>query len=268
MQYLNNIGFTIDKEAITRIITSIIVVIISLVLYHFIKKAAFKGTSKKADKISNRSKTYLRLLLSIIRYAFIIITLLIVLQINNVNVTSMLAGVGILGVIIGLAVQDALKDIIRGISILSDNYFSVGDIVKYDTIALGKVTALGLKTTKIQDIATNNILSVANRNIEKIEVVSEDIYINIPLPYELKVEKAESVITGIIEDIKKNDKVKDASYLGINNMSESSIDYLINVKCNPGEKLQVRRDSIRCILIELEKNDISVPYNQLDIHTK
>ena len=51
-------------------------------------------------------------------------------------------------------------------------------------------------------------------------------------------------------------------------MSESSIDYLINVKSNPAEKLQIRRDAIRCILLELEKNNISVPYNQLDVHTK
>ena len=37
----------------------------------------------------------------------------------------MLAGVGIVGIIIGLAVQDALKDMIRGISIISENYYKI-----------------------------------------------------------------------------------------------------------------------------------------------
>ena len=77
----------------------------------------------------------------------------------------MLAGVGIVSVIIGLAIQDALKDIIRGFSILSEEYFSVGDVVTYGDIT-GKVLVLGLKTTKIKDISTENIISIANRNIE------------------------------------------------------------------------------------------------------
>ena len=55
------------------------------------------------------------------------------------------AGLGILGVIFGLAIQDWLKDIIRGSSILSDNYFAVGDVVKYKDIE-GKVLVIEIKT--------------------------------------------------------------------------------------------------------------------------
>ena len=63
------------------------------------------------------------------------------------NVSSLLAGVGILSVIIGLAVQDALKDIIRGFSILSDEYFNIGDIILYKEIT-GKVITLRFKGYK------------------------------------------------------------------------------------------------------------------------
>ena len=119
----------IDSLSHVQLIHSIIIVIVSVVLYRVI--VYFINKTEKRDKLftSKKSKTYLKLMRSIIRYVFILVTILIVLQANGVNVNSVLAGVGILGAVFGLAIQDLLKDIIRGSSILSDNYFSVGDIV-------------------------------------------------------------------------------------------------------------------------------------------
>ena len=253
----------------TKIINSIVIIILSIAIYkgitHFLNKSEERSKSKLFT--SNKSKTYIKLTRSIFRYVFIIITLLILLQVNGIDVSSALAGVGILGAVIGLAIQDWLKDIIRGSSILSDNYFSVGDIVKYKEIE-GKVLVIGIKTTKIQDLRTNNIISIANRNIEEIEVVSNFIFINIPMPYEVKVEKAERAINDIIEDIKENNNVEGCKYLGVNDLADSSIKYLIQVECNPIYKLQVRRDALRSVLTQLSRNRIEVPFNQIDVHTK
>ena len=193
--------------------------------------------------------------------------MLIILQINGINVSSVLAGVGILGAIFGLAIQDLLKDIIRGSSILSDNYFSVGDIIKYKDIE-GKVLIIGLKTTKIQDLKTNNIISIANRNIEEVELVSNLIYINIPMPYETDIKFAEKTVDNIVKNIKNNDNVDECRYKGVNDLSDSSIKYLIEITCNPIYKLQVRRDALRVIIAQMDKSKISVPYTQIDIHEK
>lgn len=252
-----------------KIVDSVIIVIISFLLYRLIKRLVSKAehNSRINDSMSNKSKTYFKMIISVIRYIFAIITVLIVLQINNVDVSSMLAGVGIAGAIFGLAIQDALKDIIRGSSILSDHYFSVGDIIKYDDIE-GKVLVVGLKTTKVQDLKTNNIISIANRNIEKVEIVSNLVYINIPIPYEVSVEKAEKAIDDIITSVKKNKNVDDCKYKGVNTLADSSINYLIEVHCTPDYKLQVKRDALRTILLELANNDIQVPYQQIDIHNK
>ena len=51
---------------------------------------------------------------------------------------------------------------------MTDNYYQVGDVIKYDN-NLGKVTAIGLKTTRIEDINTMNVVSIANRKIQKVE---------------------------------------------------------------------------------------------------
>ena len=217
--------------------------------------------------MNKKSKTYLKLIKSILRYVLSIVTILILLQVNGVNVTSMLAGVGIAGVIIGLTVQDALKDIIRGISILSDEYFAVGDVVTYKEYT-GKVLVLGLKTTRIRDIATNNIISIANRNIEEIQKVSKNVYIKVPMPYEIKIDKAEDVMKEITNNIKKENEVEEAKYVGITDFEDSFINYYIKVECNPEKRLQVRRDCLGSILRTLENNNIQIPFMQIDIHQK
>ena len=257
----------IKKIYNSNLVHSIIIILVSFFIYKFVKHFFIKGNAVVSEKLNNKSKTYLRLITNILRYVFIILTVLIVLQTNGINVSSMLAGVGILSAIVGLALQDALKDIIRGFSILSDEYFAVGDVVSYDGI-VGKTIAIGLKTTKIKDLATNNIISIANRNIEQIQLVSEDIHINIPLSYELNVNRAEEVVQKIISEIKANHEVNTAEYLGVNNLDDSNIKYLIKVTCSPEIKLRIRRYALGCVLKVLDKEGIEIPYNQLDIHQK
>ena len=179
----------------------------------------------------------------------------------------MLAGVGIASVIVGFAVQDVLKDIIKGIDIISDKYFQVGDVIRYNEIE-GKVINIGIKTTKVETLKNKSIISIANRNIEQVEVVSDLIYINIPMPYEVSVETAETVVNDMISNIAENRNVNECKYKGVNNLGDSSIEYFIEISCKPDFKLQVRRDALRTILLELNRNGIEVPYKQIDVHQK
>lgn len=251
-----------------KLVDSIIVIIISYLIYRIFHRIVMKGekNSRINKSITNKGKTYFKMILNIIRYVFVIITTLIILQINGVNVSSMLAGVGILSVIIGLAVQDALKDIIRGISILSDNYFSVGDTVRYGNIE-GKVLELGLKTTKIQE-NMGGIISIANRNIEQVEIISDMLLVYIPMPYEVPVEEAERVIGNIVETASKIKDIKSCEYVGVSELADSSIKYLMIMHCKIESRFQVKRDALKVILQEMAKNNISVPYNQIDVHNK
>ncbi|MBR2744269.1 MAG: mechanosensitive ion channel family protein [Clostridia bacterium] len=261
---MNNLQELINSIKYVNIINSLIIVIASIIVYKFCTYIFNKSEKNVKNK---KSKTYIKVMRSTVRYFFIIITVLILLQANGVDVSSLLAGVGIAGAIIGLAVQDWLKDIIRGSTILSDSYFTVGDVVKFGDIE-GKVIEMGLKTTKIQDLATCNILSVANRNIEQIEKVSNLVYVSVPMPYEVNLKKAENVVLSIAERIKENDGVSDCRYISVKDLASSCIEYLLEIQCDQIKKRQVRRDAYRSILEVMEKNGIAVPYMQIDIHNK
>ncbi len=266
---MNNIIEFLKKLPQSNIINSLIIIIISFFIYKLFSRILSKSEKHAINnkRLNNKGKTYFRLINSVLKYIFLIITVLLILQINGVNVSSLLAGLGILSVIIGLAVQDALKDIIRGSSILSDDYFSVGDIIKYNDIT-GKVLVIGLKTTKVQDILTDNIVSIANRNIEQVEIISNSLYVNFPMPYEVSINTAEKVIDEIVNEISEYDNVEDVTYKGVSELANSGINYLIKITCPPEKKYQIKRDTLGCILQILAKHKINIPYTQIEIHQK
>ena len=252
-----------------KLIASIVIIIISTLIYNIVSRLILRTRKSNAynEKVNKKKKTYIRLISNFIKYAFVTITVLILLQVNGINVSSMLAGVGIASAVIGLALQDALKDIIMGINIVTDDFFSIGDVVKYKDIE-GKVVNFGLKTTKIQDLVTNNIVSISNRNINEIEKVSKKIYVGIPAPYGLAVEDVEKVIESIILEIKKNEDIIDCSYIGVSDFEASDVLYKLEVQCEPEYKLKAKRYTLRCIKMILDKNKIEIPFQQIDIHSK
>ena len=264
---VESIKTTINNFCHFNIVDTVIIIIISIIIYRLVYRIFVKGYKGKIDKkVSKKNKTYIKVISSIIKYIFIGITTLIILQANGINVSSILAGVGIVGVVVGLAIQDALKDIIRGLAILSDDYFSVGDLVTYNGTT-GKIIELGLNSTKIEDL-TGNIITVANRKIDEITVLSGRVVINVPLSYELKVGEYKKVMDEVVKEINKNNEKLNARYLGVNNFNDSSIDHLIVFDSNPLDRYQDRRDVLNIILKVLEDNNVEIPYNQLDIHNK
>ncbi len=257
----------IDNIWVQRAFWSFVVILVSFIIYGIISGIINRREQKKSKLLANKKgHTVVRMVKSIARYVLIILDILIILQIFGVDISSMLAAAGIASVILAFAIQDALKDIIRGFDIVSDNYYNVGDIVKIGTIE-GKVLTVGLKTTKIQDINTNNLVSIANRNIVEAEVLSNMIDIDVPFPYEVSLEKAEKVLQEMVEEIKKQDDITDAEYRKLSNFSESSMDYRIKVFGSPALRPQIRRNSLEAIAKVFAKHKISVPYPHLDIHS-
>ena len=226
------------------------------------------GIKKPSQIFSDKKrKTYLRMLRSIIVAAVLIIIILIILQALGINVSSMLAGVGIASIIIGFALQDAMKDIFRGLEIVSDNYYDIGDVIKYDD-NFGQVLSINLRTTKIQDINSMNIVSIANREIDKVEVSTGYIYLSAPFPLSIKPDTAKGVMGEMVDAISKMPRVTSVINQGITNITNSSLNYQFQITCNPMDQLQVRRDCLGVIAETFAAHKIPLPYTQLDIHSK
>jgi hypothetical protein len=86
------------------------------------------------------------------------------------------------------------------------------------------------------------------------------------MPYDLTVFQAEKIVRDIVRRIRKNEHVDSARYLGITDLGDSCIYYYVEVRSDPLYRRQVRRDTLRSILLGMEEAGISVPYPQMDIH--
>jgi small-conductance mechanosensitive channel len=94
----------------------------------------------------------------VVRFAFFIIVGLIALDnIPGVEVTTLIASLGIGGIAVALAVQNILGDLFASLIIVLDRPFSIGDLVKVDDF-LGTVEAIGLKTTHVRSYTGEEVI--------------------------------------------------------------------------------------------------------------
>ena len=258
----------LENVWVKRAFWSCAVIIVSLTIYHLISKV-LSSREKKTSKIMNnkKNKTFIRMLKSIAASILGIGTVLMLLQIFGVNVNSMLAGVGIASIVIGFALQDSLKDIIRGFVIVSDDYFEIGDVIKFGD-NIGPVTSVSLLTTKIQDINTMNIVSIANRNIDHVEISTGYIYLSVPFPLRIKPSAADAIMKEIVKGIKALPGVTSVINQGPTNITNSSLNYQLQITCDPVSQLQTRRNALGVVIETLASHKILLPYNQIDIHSR
>ena len=73
----------------------------------------------------------------------------------------------------------------------------------------------------------------------------------------------------IREDIKNiNNVIGEPEYLGVSNLGDSSVVYSIAIDCKPVTYVGVRRDVLKLVKKTLDKKNIEIPYNKLDVYVK
>ena len=85
------------------------------------------------------------------RFVLVVWALFTILPELGVNVTPMLASVGIAGIALGFGAQSLVKDVLTGLFILVENQYSKGDVVTVAGIS-GQVEEVGLRRTVLRDL--------------------------------------------------------------------------------------------------------------------
>ena len=255
--------FLLQKKVYMSIISIIIYILIGYIIYLVLKKILTKSLSKK----KKRQQTITKLLISIIKVAIIIIEIVIILEELGINVTSLLAGLGIVSVVIGLALQDIMKDVLAGIFIIIEDQYDVGDLVEINNFT-GNIISVGFKTTKIKNYE-GKLKIISNRNITEVINYSKSnnfAIVDIPVSYEENLEKVEKTLKTIIEKIKKLENINgNVEILGINELASSSINYRLVAEVKSTTQYAIQRQIRKIVLEEFNKNNISIPYNKLEV---
>jgi small-conductance mechanosensitive channel len=105
----------------------------------------------------------IRVLVSVALFA---IAGILILDNLGVNVTALVAGLGIGGIAIGLAAQGIFSDLFAALAILFDKPFRKGDTIRYDTTT-GTVERIGLKTTRLRSLTGEQRIMANNKLLER-----------------------------------------------------------------------------------------------------
>lgn len=255
----------LHSTELTHILISLIIVILAFSLWQGIRQV-YRMTVQTAG-IKGERATLIRVCVDCVRFFLLAGTILLILQVNGVNVSSVFAGLGILSAVVGLALQDMLKDIIMGVHIISDHFFSVGDVVRYQNIE-GVVIGFTTRTTTIRSIYDQTITTICNRNISEITRMQPSalVDIDVPLSYEEDPKKVHSVLRVICARIDRMEGIDRCIYKGTQKFEDSAVLYKVRFFCPPETKPDRTRDVLREIQNGLAEADIRIPYNQCDVH--
>ncbi|EQB31748.1 mechanosensitive ion channel family protein [Sphingobium ummariense] len=166
----------------------------------------------------------------LVTVALFAIALIVVLDNLGVNVTGLVAGLGIGGIAIGLAAQGIFSDLFAALSIIFDKPFRRGEVITYDQTT-ARVEKIGLKSTRLRAM-TGEKKVISNANLLQKEITSlqtltqRRVTFALGIVYQTPEEKAEA-IPALLRRI-----VEDEGFLFVNaglvRFGASSLDYELN----------------------------------------
>lgn len=250
------------------------------VVYYVIRAAeefvdyGARSIIKKREKEENGDTGMIKILSSIIKIALWAVAVLMVLSNLGYNITSLIAGLGIGGIAVALALQNVLSDLFSAIAIYFDKPFKIGDFIILGT-DMGIVKKIGIKTTRIQTlqgeelVVSNNELTQARiQNFGKMQ--RRRIVFEVGVAYETQKAKLEK-IPEMVKEIIKKQKNTEVDRVHFKYFGDSSLNYEIVYYVNIGDYnvyMDIQQAINLGIVEAFEKEKIEIAYPTRTVYVR
>ena len=258
----------LDKfpEFFSHLLISAIVLVIGLLIIKLGKKiiaGLTRRRSKNSKVNSQRSETFRSIITSIFSYIMFFILVTIILSIFGVDVTSLLAAAGVVGIALAFGAQTLVKDLLAGLFIWGEGTIAVGDLVSINDLD-GTVESITIRTTSIRNY-NGNIYNIPNGDIRTITNMSRGFkraIVNVPCPYEESQERLVSMVKEEMEIAAKEVEgirtVPDV--MSIVAFDKNSVRLQVAVVCPVGEHWRIEREIRTRIKARFDKEGIVMPH--------
>lgn len=259
----------IDIITSQKVYLPVVYIALGVILNGIVSKVVDRITNKVNNVKDKRKRTIINLGKSIFKYLILVFVVLGILKIYGVDTTSIIASLGVFAAVIGLAFQDILKDFLAGITIIFDNKYAVGDVVEINGFK-GTVISLGLRTTKIKAF-TGEVKCIGNSSFSEVtnyNLAVADLFIKLNVAYDTDIDKLEKVLESLRGDILKIENVKGYNLLGVDELGDSSIVYLVDITCKAATGAPIKRKVLRLVKDKFDKEGINIPYTTVDVNIR
>lgn len=197
------------------------------------------------------------------------VALLIALAQVGLDLTPVIAGLGVAGIIIGFALQDTLSNFASGMMLLIYRPFDEGDWINAAGVE-GTVSHVSLVNTTIRTF-DNEVLLVPNSKIW-MEVIINRTYEKVrrvdmvfSIGYKDSIPKAEKIFEEILAADERVLKTP-APIIKVNTLNESSVDFVVRPWVRTEDYVDVMRDCTREVKMRFDEAGINIPFPQRDVH--
>ena len=221
---------------------------------------------------SHRARTVVTVVTNLLRYLTILVIIIGALCLLEVDMPTILAGVGIVALIIGFGAESLITDVVTGMFILVDNQYNVGDIIEVNGFR-GTVQEIGIRTTSIVDTGGNvkiinnsDMKNILNRSDNASKAVAD-----FPIPYETDLERLEQKIPALLQEIYQNNPTvlkAPPVYLGVQELGDSAVVLRFVAEVGESDIYAGARILNRDLFIGFRRLGVECPFQQVDIHNK
>ena len=243
---------------------ALIILIIGFKLINFLINRLKKG--KGFNKLEKTTGSFLASMLSVLLKSIVIVTCAGEL---GIPMTSIITLIGSVGLALGLALQGGLSNIAGGVMIMIFKPFRVGDFIDNGTNS-GTVKEINIFHT-VMSTYDNKMIVIPNGNLSNSVVINYSRYperlldIPVTVDYKSNLDDVKKVLTKIAEKCQYRVENKDI-LIALKEHADSSLVYTFRIWVKNSDYWQAKFELLEEIKREFDKNNISIPYPQLDVH--
>lgn len=255
---------TLTVEYTPKLILAVLTLIIGLWGIRILLKAMDKALTLKNVDVSLHA-----FLKSTVKIVFKVLLFVSVASLVGIKTTSFVAVIGAAGLAVGLAMQGALANFAGGVLILIFRPFKVGDYIEASGHS-GTVKSIQVFNTALLTIDNKKIF-IPNGNLSNNSVINYStestrrIDFTFGIGYGDDLKKAKEVLNKIISEHELI--LKDpAPFVGVSELANSSVNFVVKVWTNSVDYWTVFYDINQNVKLTFDKENITIPYPQMDIH--
>lgn len=246
----------------TKVINIFFIIAIIYEIIHALEKIIDYSFRIKGEENASITKT----IKLIVKIAIWLLGITLALSNLGVDITSLIAGLGIGGIAVALALQNILKDVFSSFSILIDKPFEVGDFIVIGS-DMGTVEKIGIKTTRLRSldgqqliIANNELTDARVQNFKRLE--KRRALFTLGVIYETEQEKLEK-IPNLIQNILKTNNQTEFDRCHFKKFNDFSLDFEVSYYANTQdykEYLDIVEKINLAIIDKFRKENIEFAY--------
>jgi len=262
-------GWMMSQDGGLRWLANIIKFFLALALVYLLSRTAGKLADAALSRNSNLSMLLKEFIKVSVRRVILVIGFIVSLTLIEINVGPVLALIGAAGLVVGLALQSTLSNFASGMLILIYRPFDVGDIIEIDGVT-GTVHSMTLLSTSIKTF-DNQHLVVPNNNIWGTTIVNvtgsrtRRVDLVFGIGYGDDMAKAEAIMLDVVtrhELVLENP----APIIKVSQLADSSVNFVCRPWVKTENYLDVYWDITRQVKEEFDKQGVSIPFPQRDVH--